>query len=409
MLSKATYKNIIATFSGKIIILLCSFATMVLTSRLWGAEGRGIIALYVANLGLTAIFCNIFTNSSACYFSARIGAARLWLQAALWTFLASAVLTVVLERVSFPWVSLVFFLTATLAGMLTFYLSVFLGKQKVNFYNLLTVIQPILLLVFLLAFRFWVIDSPLAYIYGQLLSYACVVAICHFLLHRHYLLSFSRPRADLLRLNWRCLRTNFLFGLQEESGAFLQFLNYRLPYYFLTYYSGLVSIGVFSIGVALSEAVWVVTRSISLVQYSNLLSPGHKADPNAVEDTLRLSRLSLGISAACLIVAILLPSAFYTAVFGAEFTHLNQIILLLSPGILAVSASKVYAHYFSALGKLKILVLSSGAGAVVSLALSFFLIQSYNKVGACIATTSAHLICSAVLTIYFFHWRKTHR
>jgi O-antigen/teichoic acid export membrane protein len=399
MVERKTVQNIFTTMAGKVLILLGSFGTMALSARFWGAEGRGVIALYVANLSLATIFSNIFTNSSACYYSPRVGAAKLWLQVSLWTFGVSALAAPLLQGTASPLLTLVFFVAATLSGMITFYLSVFLGRQQVPYYNVVTVLEPVLTLLLMLLLRYTVCPSYFAYFYAQVLAYALCTLVCHVLLHREGVSLHAE-------WSWQCFRQNFLFGIQEETGTFLQFLNYRLPYYFLSYYCGLASIGVFSIGVALSESIWVISRSISLVQYSNLLNPDRKDAGKAVSDTLQLSVYSLVLSAVCVVVALLLPSEVYIFVFGPEFVSLKWIILLLSPGILLVSAAKVYGHYFSALGQLRVLVVSSACGAVVSLGLSALCIRQGNITGACLATVGAHLCCSAVLIVWFFRARR---
>lgn len=60
--------NIIETILSKSLILLLNFAVIVLTTQLWGADGRGAVALFVADLGLISIFANVFTGSSVSYF-----------------------------------------------------------------------------------------------------------------------------------------------------------------------------------------------------------------------------------------------------------------------------------------------------------------------------------------------------
>jgi len=63
MLSK---DNLFTIFS-KGLILLVNFFMVVLTARIWGSEGRGEIALVIANVSIISIFSNIFCGSTVAY------------------------------------------------------------------------------------------------------------------------------------------------------------------------------------------------------------------------------------------------------------------------------------------------------------------------------------------------------
>ncbi len=68
------------------------------------------------------------------------------------------------------------------------------------------------------------------------------------------------------------VKSLFNYGWKTQLSAFIQFLNYRLSYYFLEYFKGIASVGVFSVGVAFSEAIWMVSRSLSVIIYSDVVT-----------------------------------------------------------------------------------------------------------------------------------------
>jgi len=68
MLSKNTTLTIIAKF----VILLANFALVVFTTRMWGSEGRGEIALVLANITIITIFSNVFCGSTVAYHASRV-------------------------------------------------------------------------------------------------------------------------------------------------------------------------------------------------------------------------------------------------------------------------------------------------------------------------------------------------
>lgn len=83
--------NILQTVVGKCSILLCNFLVVVLSARLWGAEGRGVVAMFVADIGLLAIVGSVFTGSSVSYFFKKKGGGRLFSMALCWLAITSGV------------------------------------------------------------------------------------------------------------------------------------------------------------------------------------------------------------------------------------------------------------------------------------------------------------------------------
>lgn len=385
--------NVLLTVSGKGLILVLNFAVVVLSTRFWGAEGKGSIALFAANLSLVTVAANIFTGSSVSYFLPRFGALKLFMQAHLWVFLVSVLFSIGFHIADYTFPALLFFTVSVLLGCITFHSSLYIGEQKIPYYNLVTLLQPLLLLGFMLAIRSFIEAGYYAYFYAQICSLLIVLLISR-LITRH---TFGKITYTIDRT---VLKSTFHFGWKIELSNFLQFLNYRLSFYFLNYYLGKASLGVFSIGVALSEAIWVISRSISLVQYSNVIRQGNTK--NSRDETRSMSWYSALASLACLVIACCIPETVYAAIFGPEFAGVQEVIVLLSPGILAISLSNVYGNYFSAIGKTGILIFKSATGVLVTVVLSFLLIPNLEMTGACLVNSGSYLISSLILVWAFF-------
>ena len=65
-------KNTTFTIGSKFIILLANFALVVFSTQRWGSEGRGEIALVIANISIITIFSNIFCGSTIAYHAPRL-------------------------------------------------------------------------------------------------------------------------------------------------------------------------------------------------------------------------------------------------------------------------------------------------------------------------------------------------
>ena len=389
--------SIIQTIAGKSAILLLNFAIVVLSTRLWGTEGRGAIALFIANLSLITSVSNIFTGSSVSYFLSKRGLSKLTFQAYLWVFAMAVILGVVFHIYDQATPSTLLFIVAVLVGFTTFHTYVFIGDQRIGYFNLITIIQPVFQIGAMLLFYYGVEKSYFAYFYGMIASYVLVFIICK-------ILTGKTQEKVSWHLDKSTIKETFLFGWQIELSNFLQFFNYRLSFYFLNYFLGAASVGVFSVGVSISEAIWIVGRSIALVQYSNVLKQGNTKDSQ--NETKITAKYSFFISLLCLIFVLCLPKQVFSFIFGEGFEGVKQVILLLSPGILAIAVSNVYGNYFSAIGKAKILILKSAIGVIFTVGLSFWLIPTLQIAGACIVNASSYIVSSMVLFWFFFRKPK---
>ena len=391
-------KDFIVTASTKVLILLLNFATVIFTTQLWGSEGKGFIAIFVADISLVATFTNILTNSSVSFFLKKIGYSPLATLAFLWTFIVSSVAAVVVAFVDVSVPVLPFFVVAVLSGCITFHSSLFLGVQKIFQYNVATLLMSALLLIFMLLI-YWLFPETgyHAYFYAQILSYGLVLVLCHIFTHK----IFGRIRFSF---SFDTLRKAFNFGWQEELSAFMQFLNARLCFYLIGIYADMSSVGIFSVGVTISEAIWVFSRSIALVQYSKVLKMGDTAE--AWLETRKVTLVTLAITVSCIAVAACVPMSVFEFVFGDGFGESKTVILLLAIGITANAVALVLFNYFSALGRLKILLLRSSAGLVATLALSFWLIPRWGIEGACVVNSCSYLVSATVLVVAFVRKKK---
>ena len=172
-------RDILFTMLSRAALLILNFLLVLATTRLWGAEGRGLIALFATDLGLISIFTSVFSGSSTSFNLRKFLPADLFLPVFLWAFIISffgAVSFHILGRTEY---SLFLFISSTLLGCITFFNSLFVGKQSINRYNLIVVLQPFLMILFLMVF--YLFDtSYFSYFYAQCTSLVVLLSLCFF-------------------------------------------------------------------------------------------------------------------------------------------------------------------------------------------------------------------------------------
>lgn len=380
--------NTIKTFLSRTGILGLNFLLVIITSRLWGAEGRGIISILMADLAIIVVINNVFTGSSVAFYTPVVNFQKLMKSAYIWVFTFSMVgalfFSLFLGHANFLYLAVLTVITS----LSTSNLSVLIGKEKLSLYNLYSLLLPLLTLVLIIASQYL---FPHASVYLYFGAYGIAYGLIWLLGLIHLKPSSALRQAFDLSL----AKKIFTYGYKNELSYFLQFLNYRLSYFILLYYMGLNKVGLFSLGIALAESVWILSKSLSLVLYSKLINT---KDAESTRGQTNLMAVISGAGTLLIgVIVIFIPEAWFVKVFGPDFASAKNIVLWLYPGILFVAVANIYGHYMAATNQMKPLILKSAFGLVVTVAFSYYLIPRYGIVGACITTTCSHVVSSAYI------------
>jgi O-antigen/teichoic acid export membrane protein len=87
---------------------------------------------------------------------------------------------------------------------------------------------------------------------------------------------------------------------------------------------------------------------------------------------------------------LLIPAELYSMIFGKDFSQTKEIILFLSPGILAIAVSNIIGYYFAGINKLRILNVKAIIGLIFTVVSSLYIIPKWGIRGACIVTSISY-------------------
>jgi len=391
-------QNIFKTFVSKVLILLINFAVLTLTTNYFGLVGRGLISITMADLAIIVIFNNILGGNSVVYFMNKVGLSRLVLPAAIWITLSSAIISFVFVLLHTQQSYFILFPLTLITSFLTLNLLIFIGKEKIQHFNIFSLLPPFLLLVFSLGFIYLFKNRTVnAYLFSYFLSQAVVFVISLIIIHKYLIKKEIGISTDIVK-------KSFGYGWKNELSYFIQFLNYRLSYFFILYYQDINSVGLFSVAIVVSESIWLMAKSITTVQYSRIINLDDKS--SAIELTKKSAKISFYTTLSMLIVLAIIPSWVFGFVFGKDFSTIKQLLFFLMPGILSIAVSNVYGHYFAALNQMRVLIVKSTIGLIFTVLLSLILIPLWSLTGACIVTSVSYLSSSIYLLIAFYKTNK---
>ena len=394
------FRKIINTFGTRLLGAILNFLIAVVISQTVGDVGKGEQALLLMDITFVLIFSDIISGSSIVFLTPKHSFSKIILPAYFWSLLIGLFSIVVFPLVGgeITWsLAANVGLLSVLSSLASVNTSVLIGRERVNAANAVNLWQPVTLLLTLLVcyYGFGMLNLN-AYIIALYVAYGGSWLFGTILLHNEFR-KFTFCPFDEYKV---VVKDLFKYGILNQSGHLVQFINLRLGFYLLQRYVDVGSTGVFSNAVALAEAVWLISRSIALVQYARIANSDDADYSRRL--TLDLAKICLAFSTAAMVVLALLPTSFHLWLFGPEFGDLPTLIRILAPGALIYSLFLIIGHYFSGTGRYQMNTYAALCGLVFTFALGFTLIPRYGIYGAAITSSVSYAANAVFVMIVFF-------
>ncbi|HSZ25104.1 MAG TPA: polysaccharide biosynthesis C-terminal domain-containing protein [Cytophagaceae bacterium] len=388
--------KIIQTFASKVLIALFSFLLLILTARYGGSAVRGEISLFLTNQTIIMLLASIIGGPSIVYLTTKVNTGYLFTLSYIWALTMALIVSLILL-----WMGLVsyhdyYFLLviAILSCLLSINTHFLLGFQKISLFNFINISQ--VAIVFLLVFYYFVLQAKTG-LHEYLISLTASYSIL-FLLSFFYVNVLKKENAIQENKNWwYYLKT----GFSAQFSNLIQFLNYRLSYYFIALFLSEEKLGLFSTCVILSESIWLISSSLSTVGYTKISA--EKNNTVAKEISFQLLRLNILITFFPVFVLALIPNKLYTDVLGNDFQNIRSIVLIMLIGIFAISIQRIISAYFSGIGKFHINNTASLIGLVFNSTFLYLFLKNYQLKGVALASTLAYLL---IFGYSFYKFRK---
>lgn len=389
------FKKIINTFGTKCLGALLNFAIAAVISQAVGDVGKGEQSLLLTTITFILIFSDIVSGASLVYLTPKHKFSKIFLPSYLWSMLVGLVAAATLPLFQHGVDTAILVhtgLLAILASISAANVNILIGQERVQAANYLNLWQPVAILTTLCIcyFGFDMLSLD-AYIIALYAAHGGSWIGGIFLLRKE----FRHFEFYKLKEYREVLRDLFKYGFLNQAAHFVQFFNFRLCYYLLP----IGSTGVFSNAVSLAEAIWIISRSISLVQYARISNT--QDGDYAQKLTIDLTKVCLTVSGIDILVLACFPTCFWVWLFGPEFSAVAWLIRILVPGTLLYSLSHIFEHYYSGIGKFEITIYSAFCGLCFTFLLGFGLIPHIGVYGAAISTSTAYAANGIFLLVMF--------
>jgi O-antigen/teichoic acid export membrane protein len=381
------------TLFTKILSAVFSLAIVMLTTHVFGPEGRGEISLISADLTIVLLFSQILGGSSLVYLYSRESPFLLLLSAIVWAIISPLIVLPIMNALG--WIEHDYFIhlifLSLLMGVSSCFQVLVLGAEKIMAYNVLNLMITLIAFFSLAAFFFiFQCTTPFYYVISLYISYS-ISLMAGAVASQHLLKETSFKGIG------QTVKRAFQRGATVQFSNIVQFFNYRLSLFFLNQH--MASLGIFSISLVLAEAVWLIGNSISLVHFSHVSNEKNK--DHSQRQAFLFAKISFWATLACVLILALSPSYVYSFVFGVRFGAVKLATLALCPGILAIGFGMVFSHYFAGTGRFKINNMAAVFGLIVKIPACLFLIPRYLEVGAGLACSISYMASFIFLYVCF--------
>ncbi|MBK1649786.1 oligosaccharide flippase family protein [Rhabdochromatium marinum] len=394
---KGLARNIGATFSRQIGASLLGLATTVIIARLYGPEGNGAFTIALLLPSMLATFLNLGVAPANVYHlgSEQITVRQI-LSANLRIFSLFSVLGIAIGAALLLWKRERFFpgidprilwlalATFPISLLNNYLLSVFQGLQRFRPYNILAIVQPGALLVFVIALII-LGNRDLALLVGAQFFAQSLTLI----LTVRWLIPLLGSK-DMPPLK-SCVKKTLSYGWKAHLSNILAFINYKIDLFLTNIFLGPAAAGIYVIAVALVERLWMISQAVSAVLLPRLSQLVTDEDKRRRLTPL-VTRWVLTATLIGAVFVAIFSDLLITWLFGRDYSDALLPVWILLPGIVMTSASRILANDIAARGRPELNMYTSVLVVVVNVVGNLILIPHYGLPGAAAATTIAYTL-----------------
>lgn len=407
---KSVSKSAIYTLLTQIPSQIFGVIAGVFITRMLGPEGRGIYALFFADITLLSVVFGFSLGTSITFYvsNQRISKEKIMgltilfsiitillslLVLAVWLNLPYSDLLLPNENLTVPFIA-IFCLFVIINQVDLVYASFFQGEQKFGIVNRVLLVNSGLSLTFY-GVLFWLYSLELIDVDIHTVLYVALAIISLNVLHWHYQFRKHLTYAINFKFSWKNDIKPFLhfMGLDHFANI-LTFFNSRLVLWIIAFYYSDGSVGIFAVALGITQLLSMLSNPLSQVLFPVIWAVDAKKHMKVY--TL-FSRAHFSVLLICAVVGISIAGIAIPLIYGEDFrASVEPLQLMFIPAILSCQ-TKIFSGVLFAENKVKFYFFSALVGFCLTLLLNVLLVPKYGVVGAALAT-SVSFIATFVIT-----------
>ncbi len=212
-------------------------------------------------------------------------------------------------------------------------------------------------------------------------------------------ISFANLKVDLkmLRFDLSEVLKYASYGILPMFTLMLLTLNYRVDILMLEdlFHVPKSEIGVYSVGVALAEKIWLVPDALKDILMSHLAGGRDK------EEVAKVTRMSLCVVLFMLAGMVFLGKPFILLLYGAEYSGAYEILIIMLVGVIGMVFYKMVYAYNVVNGNRTVNLLFLALAAILNIIGNYFSIPIGGIAAAAWASVLSYTVCGFAYLVYF--------
>jgi O-antigen/teichoic acid export membrane protein len=402
LLAGAKFRTGLATiFGSQIACAAISLALEVMYARLLGPAGRGQLGLCLMATAAAAVLGGAGIEVPITIWAAdRKKQAQDWLSAVAFGGAAGCLLATGLWVATYwlwkpgflhglaPGLAIVVAVTIPCSLLFSYTAALLTGRERfAGRGKVLVVDQLVNLAAAIVLVGLWQRSATMAGLANAIgLAVGALLAI--FLLRKALSTKFSMPAVR------KYLPKALSLGMRAQAGNVATFFNYRLDVFIVNYFLDTSQVGLYAVGVLVSEGLWQIPNAIAVAL---LPRTARTAEAGSVPFTCAVVRHVFLIACASGVAVAAFSPFLIPLIFGARFSPSVSVIWWILPGTIALAVGKVMAADLAAREKPEYSSIFATVALLVTITLDLLLIPKMGISGAALASSTAYLVDTILL------------
>lgn len=398
---RSFFKKVLSVFVTNGVLFVVGMGSSILSARLLGPEGKGVVGSAVALSGIGTQFLNFGMHGSHSYQLAknpscmnRVAGNNL-LMAALAAVCGGLLYAVVRQQPE--WTAS----TGVMLGLVCLYIplslyqlliqNAFLGVGRVGVYNRLNLINGLGYPAMLLCVAVLGVVSPET-VFLCTLAASGLVVVCG-------LVRLKPLLGEGIRLDITFFRNCLPFGIKSYMACLGSYLVIRSDVLMIRYFLGEAQTGIYTVSVNLSDIVGMVPGAVSILLFPEAASMTSDCE-RAVFMRKVLVRLAI-VMAGLTMAAWFLSGIVIPILYGMEYAPSVRAFQILMPAVFFMSLQSVLSNYFAAKNMWTGNIVTPFIGLAVNFSMNAVLIPRMGIEGAASASVVSYGAMMAVMLARF--------
>ena len=197
-----------------------------------------------------------------------------------------------------------------------------------------------------------------------------------------------------IKIRIRELKKYIRYGFIPMLTLLLMTINYRIDVLMLKGQVSISQIGIYSLGVSLSERIWLIPDALKDILISRLSKGKNEYE------VAKVIRISLCLCIVSIILVIIFGKPAINLLFGKEFSSSYEITVIMLFGVIGMIFYKIVYSYNVVNGYKTVNLILLGIAAIINIVGNLILIPIMGIKGAALTSVISYLICGILFLIY---------